>query len=305
MPGWPEESLEGHRDTGREESCYHTSYGGSRRGAGGEAAVLGNVFLFSPFSAGRMLAEEKTEALKHGVWACFREMWSSTVWASTFPGRSCHTDPFQHVGGRRRQSWPTVGGATVTKRSRVCALLPSPLYRGWTSALPLRLRVGSWLCLNPVLFCPRCVAPDCPLTGWENGPFSQVTLTGHLLMVLSPQKPMGAAVIPLPRILHGAFCHHGFRACRHGHGESIVSSRSAQNTTAETLQPSGLYSLPVTRAVLSFLNHFAGFLLVSESGSSFRLSLSDFHVCVCVFSFPSLFVDFLPPLLLNFPIPLL
>ena len=94
----------------------------------------------------------------------------------------------------------------------------------------------------------------------------------------------------------------------HGQGESIVSSRSAQSTTAETLQPSGLYSLPVVRTRLSFLNHFAGFLLISELGSSFQLSLSIFLcvcVCVCVFSFPLLFVVFLPPLLLNFPILLL
>lgn len=94
----------------------------------------------------------------------------------------------------------------------------------------------------------------------------------------------------------GASCYHGFQAFQHGH-EGIISSQSAQNTTTDILQPSGLHSLPAIMTLLSFLSRFAGFFWVSDFGSSFQLSLSNPTTSGCqqyVFSWVCIFFPFFP-----------
>ena len=125
-------------------------------------------------------------------------------------------------------------------------------------------------------------------------------------MVSVHRKPASSAVLgfDLKFLFPGSSCHPAVRLS-HVVAGSTISSRSAPNPAAEILLPSGPYSLPAIMTRLSFPNHFAGFLLVSELRSGFHSHFPTLprygcqqrllsHVCFLplLSFFPSLFFFF-------------
>ena len=148
----------------------------------------------------------------------------------------------------------------VTKLPRACCLVPNLHVREGAQGLVTREQTHGLVSLQPVLLCPHLSGSFAFCSPWcqDNGPFPQVTLTGHLTQWDSVHRtPVESAVLGFtfrylfPHLPWGPLVTLHFRLSNTVTG-SLISSGSAPNPAAEILWPSGLNSLPAIMTVVPF-----------------------------------------------------